>query len=85
MLSVLCEKTESGGRNLRFLLLLAFLDVRLSFAGIMSWSGFPFQKANPKRSCFILTNIYTMIPTLENENLNVTLLQSIKLRYEHYS
>lgn len=67
-----------------FLFLLAFPDGRLNFEVITPRSGFPFKKANLKKSYFILTNVLTMIPTLENEILNMALLQGIKLRYENY-
>lgn len=62
-----------------------FPDDRLNFEVITPRSGFPFKKSNLKKSCFILTNILTLIPTVENEILNMALLQDIKLRYENYS
>lgn len=73
MLSVL-RKTRIRWQKPLFLFLLAFRDGRLNFEAITPRSGVPFKKANPKKSYFILTNILTMIPTLENEILNMALL-----------
>lgn len=72
-------KTRVRWQKPLFLFLLAFLDGRLNFEAITLRSGVSFKKkANPKKSYFILTNILTMIPTLENEILNMALFVGYK-------